>query len=134
MYVLLWRSLAKDHLSSENSAQTCIALYLRSCPLTNFQRLHLMRLYSTKLGKVELNFSAPHSEAYRPVSILVLCSYETRMNSSKWTMCYVVQVVLLWKRGEKHRRKPVSRQIKKLKNTRPYEVWHLQYLSTRFVY
>jgi len=43
VYVLLWRSLAKDHLSSENSAHTGIALYLRSCPLV----VSVVSIYTT---------------------------------------------------------------------------------------
>jgi len=47
VYVLLWRSLAKDHLSSGNSAHTGIALYLRSCPLVDALAVSVVSIYDT---------------------------------------------------------------------------------------
>jgi len=48
VYVLLWRSLAKDHLSSENSAYMCRepyipthTLYIDACPISQLLNIHI---------------------------------------------------------------------------------------------
>jgi len=51
VYVLLWRSLAKDHLSSGSSAHTGIALYLRSCSLVDALVVSVVSIYLVCGGK-----------------------------------------------------------------------------------
>ena len=62
MYVLLWRSLVKDHLSGENSAQTCKALYLRSCPLDDALVVSVVSIWVVCGGKLK---GFPHELSQR---------------------------------------------------------------------